>query len=48
MYWRLILSDCGFSYQDVFFKMTQNDILIANAALDLKIEQEKKAMKKKR
>lgn len=46
--YRLLLSDCGFTYQDVFFKMTPQEIQKANIALDIKMQEEKKAMKKKR
>lgn len=46
--WRLVLSDCGFDYNTVFHQMTPKEIEMANIALDIKIEQEKKAIKKKR
>lgn len=48
--WRLVLSDRGFDYQTVFGKpyMTPQDVLEANLALDMQIEAEKRAAKKKR
>lgn len=46
--WRLVLSDCGLDYNTVFNQMTPDEILEANAALDMKIEQERKAIKRKR
>ena len=46
--YRLVLSECGFDYNTVFFQMTPYEIEKANIALDIKIEAEKKAMKKKR
>jgi hypothetical protein len=45
--WRLLFADRGFSYTEVFFQMTPQEILEANVALDLQIEKEKKEMKKK-
>ena len=43
------MSDRGFDYQTVFGKpyMTPQDVEEANAALDLQIEAEKRAAKKK-
>lgn len=48
--WRLVLSERGFDYQTVFGKpfMTPNDILEANIALDIQIQAEKAAIKKKK
>jgi len=46
-FWRLILSDTGITYQDAC-KMDTEDIMEANAALDIKIEQQKKEVKKGR
>lgn len=48
--WRLVLSDSGFDYPTVFGKplMTPLDIEKANIALDIKIEADKKAARKKR
>lgn len=48
--WRLVLSDCGMDYQTVFGRpyMTPQDVAEANFALDMKIEAEKRAAKKKR
>lgn len=43
--YRLILSDGGFTYDDVFNKMTLNEIEEANAALDIYEEQLKKSRK---
>lgn len=47
--WRLVLSERGFDFRTVFGKpyMTPNDILEANIALEMQIEAEKKAAKKK-
>ena len=47
--WRLVLSDRGFDYQSVFGKpyMTPNDVKEANIALDMLLEAEKRAAKKK-
>ena len=47
--WRLILSDRGFDFQTVFGKpfMTPNDIMEANFALDMQLEAERKAAKRK-
>ena len=42
------MSDRGFDYTTVFFKMTPQDIEEANIALDMQIEAERKAMKKKK
>ena len=42
------MSECGFDYNTVFNQMTPEEILAANIALDMKIDAEKKAMKKKR
>jgi len=44
----LILSDRGFTYQDVFCHMTPQDVQEANIALDIQIEAEKKQAKKKK
>ena len=41
------MSERGFSYTDVFFKMTPQQIAEANIALDIQIEAEKRQMKKK-
>lgn len=38
MAWRLVFSDGGFDYETVFHCMTWDEILDANAALDLLIE----------
>ena len=46
--YRLLLSDCGFTYQDVFFRMTPQEIQKANIALDMKIQAEKTAIKKRK
>lgn len=46
--WRLVLSECGFDYNTVFNQMLPEEIEMANIALDMKIEAEKKAMKRKR
>lgn len=47
--WRLVLSNRGFDYQTVFGKsyMTPQDVIEANIALDMQIEAEKNAAKKK-
>ncbi len=47
--WRLVLSNRGFSYQTVFGKpyLSQQDVIEANFALDMQIEAEKKAARKK-
>lgn len=47
--WRLVLANRGFDYQTVFGKpfMTVQDIEEANIALDMQIEEEKKATKRK-
>lgn len=45
--WRLVLSGY-FSYEEVFYYFTPYMIEKANIALDMKIEAEEKAMKKKR
>lgn len=44
------MSEKGFDYQTVFGKpyMTPQDVLEANIALDIQLESERKAMKKKR
>ena len=44
--YRLVFS--GFDYNTVFNHMTQNDIRLANKALDIKIEEEEKAIKAKK
>lgn len=41
------MSDCGFDYNTVFHQMTLGEIREANAALDIKIEMQKKKSKKK-
>lgn len=48
--WRLILSNRGFDFQTVFGKsfMTPQDIKEANFALDMQIDAEKKAARKKK
>lgn len=48
-YWRLVLSERGFDFQTVFGKpfMTPQDVREANIALDMQIEADKKAAKKK-
>lgn len=48
-YWRLVLSERGFDFQTVFGKpfMTPQDVRDANIALNMQIEAEKKAAKKK-
>lgn len=46
--WRLVLSECGFDYNTVFNQMLPEEIEMANIALDMKIEAEKEAMKRKR
>lgn len=43
--WRLVFS--GINYNAVFYQMTPNQIEEANAALDIKIKQEEKAVKRK-
>ncbi len=45
--WRLVLSDCGLDYNTVFHQMTLGEVREANAALDIKIEMEKRARNKK-
>lgn len=45
--YRLVLSESGFDYNTVFYQMTPQEIEKANIALDMKIEVEKKAIKKK-
>ena len=44
------MSDRGFDYQTVFGRpyMTPQDVMEANIALDMQIEAEKRAAKKKR
>ena len=44
----MIFSESGFDYNTVFGQMTPEEIQMANIALDMKIEAEKKAMKRKR
>jgi len=44
-FWRLVLSESGITYRDAR-NMDMEDILEANAALDIKIEQQKKEMQK--
>ena len=46
--WRLVLSECGFDYNTVFNQMTPEEIEMANIALDMKLESERKALKRKR
>jgi hypothetical protein len=48
--WRLVLSERGFDYKTVFGRpmMTPQDVAEANYALDMQIEAEKRAAKKKR
>ncbi len=41
------MNNCGLDYNTVFHQMTLSEIREANAALDIKIEMEKKANKKK-
>lgn len=36
--WRLVLSDAGFDYGTVFYRMTREEIQEANVALDLQAE----------
>ncbi|QCT03288.1 hypothetical protein E6C60_2576 [Paenibacillus algicola] len=43
--WRLLLSDMNISYSDLD-KMDHDDIMEANAALDIYLEQQKKEPKK--
>ena len=45
--WRLILSDCHFDYNTVFFQMTPQQIEEANIAIDIYQEELQKAMKNK-
>lgn len=42
------MSEKGFSYTDVFYRMTPQQIQEANIALDMQIEAEKRQIKKKR
>lgn len=42
-----MLSNCGFDYNTVFHQMLPSEIDEANMALDIKIAEEKRAMKKK-
>lgn len=42
-----MLSDGGFTYNEVFHQMTQDEVDEANIALDMQIEAMKKASKKK-
>ena len=44
-FWRLVVSESGITYRDAR-NMDMEDILEANAALDIKIEQQKKEMQK--
>lgn len=44
-YWRLLLSDMNISYSDLY-KMDEDDIAEANAALDIHIKQLEEAKKK--
>ncbi|MDH6674466.1 hypothetical protein M2277_005162 [Paenibacillus sp. LBL] len=44
--WRLLLSDMNITYSDLD-KMDYDDILEANAALDIHIKQQKKETQKK-
>ncbi len=48
--WRLVLSNRGFDYQTVFGKsyMSPQDVIEANFALDMALEAEKKAAKRKK
>lgn len=41
------MSDGGFTYNEVFHQMTQDEVDEANVALDMQIEAMKKATKKK-
>ncbi len=41
MLYRLVQSNAGFDYETVFHRMTWDEILEANAALDLQIEAQK-------
>lgn len=41
------MSGRGFSFTDVFFKMTPQQVGEANIALDIQIEAEKKQVKRK-
>lgn len=41
------MNNCGLDYNTVFHQMTLSEVREANAALDIKIEMEKKANKKK-
>ena len=40
------MSDCGLDYNTVFHQMTLGEIREANAALDMKIAEQKKKLKK--
>lgn len=44
--WRLLLSDMNITYADLFL-MDDDDIMEANAALDLHIAQQKREINKK-
>lgn len=46
-FWRLVLSESGITYLDAC-EMDMEEIMEANAALDIKIEQQKKGVKKGR
>lgn len=41
-WWRLVLSDGGFDYNTVFHQMTEEEVDLANIALDIAIAQSKK------
>lgn len=43
-----MLSDNGFDYETVFYHMTWDEILEANAAIDLQIEAQKNAEARRR
>lgn len=47
---RLVLSERGFDYKTVFGRpvMTPQDVAEANCALDMQLEAEKRAVRKKR
>ncbi len=44
--WRLVLSDAGFDYETVFYRMTWDEIEEANAALDLQQEAQERHREK--
>lgn len=46
-YWRLLMADRGFTFQDVFFLMTPQQVFEANMALDMQLDREKKEANKK-